>query len=248
MANISAGLQDILSSHLPEHVNDLVLFEDFDEDIDAMWAADGPYRGELVRTPSQPLGHCLARLSGLRSLRASFIVDAADFFAELFRNPDDDKTWRDLAHLSLTSPLLGPTAHPDATRSLLVAAASAAARMPGLEVLELWHGRRGQACLFRFWVLPDGVVDIFHRSTWDSRLDPGVLAAWMDVSTSRGGDGVRMGRREVFDAGVVRSHGDAIYYLGLEEVVHPVSLAQIRREAQHFGPDVWKGLVSPAQA
>ncbi|RSL45055.1 hypothetical protein CEP53_010945 [Fusarium sp. AF-6] len=126
----------LLKSHLPRRVQRVTLFEDFDEDLDSMFARDGFDQVEFIRSPSPALGAALAGLRNQKTLHVSFIVDAYDFFDEL-RHYRHDRAWRNLTHLSMTSILLRPQTCLSQIQRLLMMAASATHRFPNLEVLEL---------------------------------------------------------------------------------------------------------------
>lgn len=207
----------------------MTLFEDFNETFDAACEGRGQLFGELVRTPHRPLGKALARLKNLRSLSASFSVDAKDFFCALISDRYSGKPWEKLSKLSLTSQLLSPTSSCDDIDSLLLLAAVAARRLPNLCTLEIWYGRRGHALLFRYKVLDRGVAEISCLGTQKLALRPHIEKTWEGVSERR----LRIAPSRVFDSGLIESHGDAIHHLGLQvSVVHPQSLRQIRREQQ----------------
>jgi hypothetical protein len=150
-----------------------------------------------------------------------------------------------LATLTLTSGVLAPDASAQAINNLLgMVAVVAAARLPGLRLMELWNGGRGLACVFRYQVLPlprmsssseEGVVAarITWRATWDVKLEPVVVEAWEAVVRGHGLAGGLQVVKELLGGGVadsIKSHGDAICHLGFShDVCHPVSLSQIRR-------------------
>lgn len=114
-------------------------------------------------------------------------------------------------------------------------AASAAGRFPNLEVLELWYGMRGEACLFRSSRNHEGNSKIFRASTWELPLPPPAMEAWNKLSELRGGKGLTASDRERMDRERIRSHGDAIQHLGLvSDVVYPVSLPQIKTNWRPF--------------
>ncbi|KAM6528998.1 hypothetical protein FALCPG4_009951 [Fusarium falciforme] len=225
--------------HLPKHVKRLAFFEDFDEDIDSMFAGPSFVGAEFVRTPNRALGTSLAALQNQQSLCVSFIVDACDFF-EALRHRRRDGAWRNLTHFSMTSILLQSQTPASKVQQLLMMAAFAACRFPSLEAMELWYGRRGEACLFRFSRNHDGAFKIFRTGTWELPLPPAVMEAWNRLSELRGGKGLMASDPKRIDRELIRSHGDAIHHLGLvSDVLHPVSLRQIRREAQSYGPS-WR--------
>lgn len=249
------GLTRNMVMWAPETVKHIVLFEDFNADIDSLYLAPRREMGiQLLRSPHQPLGHSLARdFKGLRSLSVSFVADAQDFFDAVCQEPAQHGTWPDLASVSLTSPALRypsetretsfPRANEEDTKRLLLTAAHGALRMPALQTLELWYGRTDQACLFRYKSMPDATTEIVCSGTWSLALPPDIVTAWELVSLRRNGIGHRQRIvSRIFPADLVKSHADAIHHLGLEiEVVDKVSLVQMRREAQY----PWQHLEDP---
>ena len=65
---------------------------------------------------------------------------------------------------------------------LLMAAGQAAAFMPRLEVMEIWNGGEGHACVFRYSSDPRA-PQITWASTWgiNVQLDHNVVRCWADV-------------------------------------------------------------------
>ncbi|KAM0417349.1 hypothetical protein ACHAPT_012665 [Fusarium lateritium] len=236
----------LLHLYVPKNVKRLCLFEDFDEDFDIMYARDD--LAGHIGTPSRVLGASLAALRNQQSLCVSFMVDAYDFFDGL-RHRRHDRAWRELTHLSMTSMLLRPDTRHFRVQCLLMMAASAARRFPNLKIMELWYDRRQEACLFRFSRGLDGsgMFEIFRSGTWELPLTPGVVEEWTRVSELRRGQGLTVKDPERIDRQLIRSHGDAIHYLGLmSDAVHPISLRQIRREAQNYGPHrLWRSFLEP---
>jgi hypothetical protein len=163
------------------------------------------------------------------------MVDAAGFLGAL----QPGWTWPNLKTLALTSVLLTPKDFdPDGVDRMLKDAAAAAARMPNLETMEIWNGRKGVAGLFRYRsARRGGTAGITWRGTWDLTVSKDVFRAWAAVM-HKGEDSVYGYRRsrlvvvkEALDAGKIRFHGDAIHHLGLEaQVMRPVSLYQMRME------------------
>lgn len=193
------------------------------------------FYGEFVRTPNRALGASLAALQNQQSLCVSFIVDAYDFFEALHHRLRDG-AWRNLTHFSMTSILLQSHTAASEVQRLLMMVAFAACRFPSLEVMELWYGRREEACLFRFSRSRDGTFKISRSGTWELPLSSEVVKAWSNLCNLRGGS-LMTQDLDWIDHRQIRSHGDAIHHLGLmSDVVHPTSLRQIRREAQHYGP------------
>lgn len=213
---------------LPKGLTKLVIFEDFSEaeDEEAML-----YLGEIgfssIRPPSQSVAQSLASCRDLRSLSISFIIDAKDFFEATYQHPE---AWQHLTKLSLTSILLRPTSQHHEIDTLLLVTANAVLKMPKLELLELWYGRKGQACLFRYRACRDGTTEITRAATWDLHALPTTVGkAWADAGYLHTGRVLNVTEPDLIDSRLIRTHGDAIYHLGLEnQVVDPVSLDQIR--------------------
>ncbi|SCV50757.1 uncharacterized protein FFB14_11612 [Fusarium fujikuroi] len=100
------------------------------------------YRAPAVRVPSQDVSLKLARTSQhLEILSASFMADASHFFA--VPQIQDSWTWGKLASLALTSNVLTGDADPLDVNRMLQNAAAAAFKMPKLNIMELWNGRKG---------------------------------------------------------------------------------------------------------
>jgi hypothetical protein len=170
----------------------------------------------------------LARASlHLTTLSASFMADAGHFFAAR----QDSWTWDKLTSLVLTSRLLTDDADTSDINNMLRDAAVAAVKMPRLETMELWNGRRGVAMLFRYQRARDGQLAIITvRGTWELALGIAAMEAW-DVVAHRHCHGRVVVQTSLIDPDGVRCHGDAIRQLGLStEVVRPVSLRQILSE------------------
>jgi hypothetical protein len=99
-----------------------------------------------IRNPDPAVGRRLALASlGLEHLAASFIADASHFF-----EIDARWEWPNLSSLVLTSKRLTPDEDPTEIGTMLHAAAAAAMKMPQLETMEIWNGRKGLAVLFKY--------------------------------------------------------------------------------------------------
>lgn len=220
--------------HLLNQLTSLLYFEDFNEDMDDLDHGDGTPGTGQIRIAYQPFAVWLASFKKLEILSVSFIVEAKYYFEAVQKYPGVS-AWQQLSKLSLTSLLLMPKTDRNETDTLLLTAATAIVRMPKLKLLELWYGRRGTACLFRYRISRDGIAEIFCAGTWELALQPRVLDAWTKVSHLRTGREIRVMEPRRIDSSLIRSHGDAIHHLGLlTEVVHPVSLREIRREARDW--------------
>lgn len=159
----------------------------------------------------------------LEVLSASFLAEARFFF-----NACGPRwIWPRLVSLTITSRLLKPDSNQSQACDLLQAAANTALRMPKLQIMEIWYGKREVAALFRYQSKP---ALISWRGTWNFILQPRVVGAWEKVALQQ--HGCRPGVvKEELEKSLIQSHGDAIYYLGhLGPVLRPISLRQIRRE------------------
>jgi len=153
------------------------------------------------------------------------MVDASHFF----EGCRDSWTWDKLISLALTSETLTDDANPGDINKMLHAAAETALRMPKLDTMEIWNGRRGVAMVFRYERSRDRQpAMITVRGTWELDLSPTVKRAWGRVAH----EAVTV-ESSLIDPGLIQSHGDAIRELGLlAEVIRPVSLRQILIEHQ----------------
>ncbi|KAK2033461.1 hypothetical protein LX32DRAFT_704998 [Colletotrichum zoysiae] len=205
----------------------IVVFENFNH----RYIQPDPEACEPIRTPTLHVSRTLASASlELEHLSASFIVDAGHFFSTC--KPSWE--WPNLVSLTLTSRLLTPGESTIDIDDMLQGAAIAAMKMPNLQTMEIWNGRKGLAALFKYQSISCGVhgqrAEITWRGTWDYTLHPSVIRAWETVALNRRANGC-VTVKEFLDVGVVKSHGDAIHYLNLSNtVVRPISLQQIRME------------------
>lgn len=183
-----------------------------------------------IRNPVPAVGRMVALTSlELEHLAASFIVDASHFFEVAA-----DWKWPNLTSLVLTSQRLTPNAKPTEIGAMLQAAAAAAIKMPQLETMEIWNGRKGLAALFKYQASRKyRQATITWRGTWrltGMHMNASVVQAWEAVV--RQYDGWRLTfDQERLDGALINSHADAIHYLGFSsQVIRPISLQQIRME------------------
>lgn len=170
----------------------------------------------------------------LEHFSASYLVEAALFFASC----RPSWMWPNLTSLSLTSAWLAPNATQDLVK-MLTSAATVACRMPKLETLQLWNGRKRLAALFQYQSKP---ATITWRSTWVFGSLPSVIPVWEDVAHKHGA-GQLLVKKELLIRNDIKSHGDAIHSLKLSHpVVRPISLQQIRRE--HKVHRIWEKMRS----
>ncbi|OAA54949.1 hypothetical protein SPI_08453 [Niveomyces insectorum RCEF 264] len=183
---------------------------------------------DRTRRPDPAVGRMVALASlKLEHLAASFIADASHFF-----KIEPSWEWPNLTSLALTSTLLTPDENPVEIGAMLQAAAAAVRKMPQLETMEIWNGRKGLAALFQYRVFRcRWHATITWRGTWKLAMEPSVLQTWEAVVQQYGGDGRLDLVQERLDEATIKSHGDAIHYLMLSsEVIRPTSLRQIRME------------------
>lgn len=182
--------------------------------------SDGPLMGAALGSASL----------ALETLCASFLVNATHFFEAA--QPQLTWVWESLTTLALTTPLLGSHGKTAEINALLLQAAGVALRMPKLRTLEIWTGKAGGASAFWYHNTAANSASIGQRGTWVPALEERTVAAWNEVARRHTGrDIVVEPTPSLLDAGVIRSHGDAVYHLGLKApVLHPVSLCQMREE------------------
>ena len=201
----------------------LTIFENFNESYPEKY-----FESPAIRVPNLAVSRKLAQASlHLTTLSASFMADAEYFFAAL----QQKWTWEKLHTLALTSGIFTDDVDTLAVNKLLRAAAAAALKMPRLDRMELWNGRRGVAMLFRYQRARDGQsVTITIRGTSELALGTATTQAW-DMVAHRHGHGSVVTNISSIDPDSIRCHGDAIRQLELStQVVRPVSLRQILSE------------------
>ncbi|KAL6890465.1 hypothetical protein GGI43DRAFT_415957 [Trichoderma evansii] len=214
------------------HLKRFVIFENFNQQYPAFKQRfmDGVEMTgcDSIRNPTPAVSRIVV-LSTLKleHIAASFIVDASQVFEiEL------SWEWPNLVSLALTSKLLTPDEDSIEIGAMLQAAAAAAMKMPQLETMEIWNGRKGLAALFKYQASRDTLqATITWRGTWDFTMEPSIIQAWKAVMHKQY-NGWRLNFiQEGLNEAVIKSHGDAIRYLKLSsQVVRPISLQQILRE------------------
>ncbi|KAF5585288.1 hypothetical protein FPCIR_8369 [Fusarium pseudocircinatum] len=218
----------------------LVVFENFNQQYPVFMQRflDGEDLAscDSFRNPSPAVGRMIALTSlPLEHLAASFIIDASHFFAI-----DSSWDWTNLTSLVLTSRLLKPEGDSTKIDALLKAAAVAALRMPRLESLEIWNGRKGLAALFQYRGTRGARQGrILWRGTWKYHITTSVVQAWEAVGHLHTGWRLDVVQEQV-DEAAIQSHGDALHHLTLSgQAIRSVSLQQIRREQKSLeGVDI----------
>ncbi|KAK7736186.1 hypothetical protein SLS53_007214 [Cytospora paraplurivora] len=209
----------------------VVIFENFNQQYPAIiqrYLRRGGMTGcDSLRKPAPAVGRSVALASlNLEHLAASYIADASHFF-------EIEASWRwlNLSSLVLTSILLTPNEDPTKIGAMLQAAAAAAMKMPQLDTMEIWNGRKGLASLFKYQAFrKTQQATITWRATWTLTMKPAVIQAWEAVILMY--DGWRLDVvQERLDGAAINSHGDAIEYLMLSgQIIRPISLHQILME------------------
>lgn len=216
---------------LNTNLKSLVVFENFNQQypvsMQGLLDEDGLPECPPTRDPAPAASRTIALASlKLGHLAASFLVDARHFF-----ETEPSWEWPNLTSLVLTSKILTPDDDPTEIGSMLQAAAAAATKMPKLETMEIWNGRKGIAALFKYHASRDErKATITWRSTWNLAMEPSVIEAWEAVIDQFEGWTLNV-VEEWLDKSAIKSHGDAIHHLMLSgQVIRPVSLQQIQME------------------
>lgn len=208
------------------------MFENFYQtDLDAISGSDHD------QTLTRPISQMAAETSlKLEHFSGAFLIEAEQFFSS--RKPSWE--WNSLQSLVLTSELIAPESDLSEIEQMLKNAAAAAMRMPQLDTMEIWNGRKALASLFKYESSRSQTnATITWRSTWELCIPGPVIQAWKAVAQQHRACKLTV-RTELLDIrGKLESHGDAIHYLQLSTpVLRPVSLQQIRTE--HNIHSTWK--------
>lgn len=217
---------EVLLRHcMPIMLKELTLYEDY----------DGFY--ELLETSDRSsLPQLAAAISGastqLESLAVSFIIDARDFFLPFstIRDPALPDFPR-LQFIVLTSNELSSDKSPICVNNLLRTAGSSALKMPELQVMELWNGRRGEAAIFRYERRPSNTVAIIRwSSSWDFSPDLEVIAQWKEVAHKQRCRELIVSSDRIPAPSICP--GSVLKYIYLRHrILHSLSLYQIQQEA-----------------
>lgn len=184
---------------------------------------------ELVRTPSTPASIDLAyRSIKLERVAASYCIDAVFFF----RASKPDWIWNSLTSLSLTCRLfLDQESSPEIV-ALLSSIGAIATRMPKLQMLNIWHGVKRQACAFKY-ILSNNQATIAWCGTWELPFEENIISVWQDLAKLRTGNDIMMSTYQRLNSQDITSHAAAIRMLGLSDyVIHSASLEEIARESE----------------
>ena len=212
----------------------LVIFENFNQQypvfMQRIFEGEDLSRCDSIRNPSPAVGRTIALASlQLEHLAASFIIDGSHFF-----DIDPSWEWPNLTSLVLTSRLLAPEEDSTKIGALLQAAAMAALKMPRLETMEIWNGKKGLAALFQYRVVRNTHTQsagILWKGTWEYDITPSVLQAWEAVGHVHAASWRLDVVQEQVEEAAIQSHGDALHHLKLcGQAIRSVSLHQIRGE------------------
>ncbi|KAK1976568.1 hypothetical protein LZ30DRAFT_763594 [Colletotrichum cereale] len=214
-----------------DSLKSLVVFENFNQQYPAtmqrFMEGEEMTKCDTIRNPDPAVGQMVALASlKLEHIAASFIADASHFFEV---NPGWE--WPSLTSLVVTSKLLTPGEEPIKIGAMLRAAAAAAMKMPRLETMEIWNGRKGLAAFFRYQAFRNmQQAVIVWRGTWKLAMEPSVIQAWEAVMHQHDGHILDL-VQEQLDEAAINSHGDAVHHLMLSgQVIRPISLQQIQIE------------------
>ncbi|TVY37052.1 hypothetical protein LSUB1_G005851 [Lachnellula subtilissima] len=177
----SLDYKSLISLNLPSTLRELYIFEDFNKLL---------HSERSTKRANRSLGRALSKSSRfLENLSAAFLVNAEDFFANLWPTNEQNSNiipWENLRKLALTSRLLHPEIGRGKINKLLIAAGRAAAFMPKLEVMEIWNGGEEHACLFRY-SNDAGKPKITWACNWGShvQLVNNVVHCWANLPRHR---------------------------------------------------------------
>ncbi|KAF9771350.1 hypothetical protein IL306_011009 [Fusarium sp. DS 682] len=235
--DLAAGRSDLVEDLYPLFLNRvhhsnfrrLTIFQDFCEAYIAItqrkprrWANDIQLYHDIKRLNDEVLAE---KSLDLAEVAISFVSDAKLFFSTC----KPGWTWARLQSLVLTSELFVPGANPKFVSTLLQRAAQLALRMPCLQTLVLWNGRRGYASAFTY-NRDKLTASITWCSTWDLDFDDETVRAWEEVARKHGECELWTEKRHL-ESKKILSHGHAIRLLELPpQVIDPVSRWQIEKE------------------
>ena len=234
-------LINILSNPELKEPTDLTIFEDFNEDHDAMndpassnLPLDSRPRFAKVcdRAETILLGCLTARSFDCETFHVSYLVDAMDFLYGCAQ--ENDWVWEKLTVFSMTSRQLFATTDQSKINALFKNAGITAGKMIKIKRMEIWNGAKGSACVLRF-SLEEGIPSLEWKATWKLELEQETIEVWKAAAQKLTGRDLVLKPGEFMDEGAIASHAVAIRELGLSEgVIRPLSLEQIRRETEQY--------------
>ncbi|OHE97217.1 hypothetical protein CORC01_07471 [Colletotrichum orchidophilum] len=219
---------NLIESHLPQTLQQISVFEETNEEyITLLRGGLQITKPGIIRITSPTVSAAFAKRSlGLEQLSVTFMIDALDFF----RSCQQDWVWSHMRSLTLTSRILTQTENLEINK-LMRSAAISALLIPHLHTMVIWNGRKGEAFKI-FYHVRSTYACIGWRGTWDLKLKPGVIRNWQRVADKNTKHDLQV-IPEPLILTSIDSHAHAIELLDLPlEVVHPVSLVQMQREAE----------------
>ncbi|KAI3535884.1 hypothetical protein CABS01_00789 [Colletotrichum abscissum] len=218
----------LIESHLPKALKKISVFEETNEEYITSFRPISPITApDIIRITSPTVSAAFAKRSlSLEQLSVTFLIEASDFF----QSRQKDWVWSHMRFLTLTSRILTQTENLR-IENLLRNAATTALSIPHLHTMVLWNGRKGEAFKF-FYHAKSSYTCIGWQGTWDWKLTPSVIRNWQRVADQNTRHDLKVIPEPLITTSI-DSHAHAIELLDLpSEVVHPVSLLQMQREAE----------------
>ncbi|KAK1689293.1 hypothetical protein BDP55DRAFT_545700 [Colletotrichum godetiae] len=218
----------LIESHLPKALKKISVFEETNEEYITSFQPTLPTTApDIIRVTSPTVSAAFAQRSlSLEQLSVTFMIEASDFF----RSCQQGWVWSHMRFLTLTSRILTQTENLK-IENLLRTAAITALSIPHLHTMVIWNGRKGEAFKF-FYYAKSSYTCIGWQGTWDWKLEPSVIRNWQRVADQNTRHDLKVIPEPLITTNI-DSHAHAIELLDLpSEVVHPVSLLQMQREAE----------------
>ncbi|KAK2777232.1 hypothetical protein CKAH01_12198 [Colletotrichum kahawae] len=224
------GMQVDLPHHVPASLETLAIFEE-----------KGPRNGRFNLIPNDKLTESvILGILHLKHLCLCFFINGDEFFQKLSRSDMTQRLsgrgYQELTSLTLTSLRLKAKIDENwdmliwrgGVTELLQMAAAATKLMPKLRLMEVWNGGDGNASVFRYEVSDDNKGEISWQSTQNCEpFEQEVIEAWEKVAQDHGLGGLTI-RPSTLLSGDFTYYGSIIPLLtSKEEVVHPMSVAQM---------------------
>ena len=96
-----------------------------------------------------------------------------------------------------------------------------------LQMMEIWNGRKQNACVFRYQVTESFAL-LSWCSSWDIELGVDVVTVWKTVALQCTRHGLSVLDKQTIDKQDIKSHGAAIREMKLDrQVIHPTSLGPV---------------------
>ncbi|KAL7937247.1 hypothetical protein V8C35DRAFT_277736 [Trichoderma chlorosporum] len=218
---------------LPETISSIIIFQDSYKFYNLFPDPPAPpIPSDILNVPyaeDQAGKKVLTKSLNLHRLAVSFRASAEN----IFRRCPPSWIWPNLQSMALTSPLLQKDDETAAKLDVLLCRAAVVVRqMPKIHTFVLWNGGNGHACAFIYRIDGD-YGSLTWRGTWLLELSRRVVKAWQITDSKLHPSRSELCIKQEKIQAMIKSHGDAIYYLKLPcQVIDPASLWQIRREAR----------------